>query len=209
MNAYYQDSSVTIYHGDCREILPEVGFVDLVLTDPPYPREFDWCWDALGKGCCGVMMDGAALFTYCGHYQLPKVLADIGKYLTFYWLFIARNKNCPAIHGFGLKACYKPIPAFYKTCQPHHYLPGLLSDDLYVAGATRAAKALHEWGQSELPEPIHRFTRRGDTVLDPFMGSGTTLRAAKNLDRKAIGIDIEERYCEIAAQRMAQEVLAL
>jgi site-specific DNA-methyltransferase (adenine-specific) len=70
----------------------------------------------------------------------------------------------------------------------------------------------HRYHKNEKPLALMKRALEwlpGETILDPFMGSGTTLRAAKDLGRKAIGIEIEERYCEIAAKRLAQEVLPL
>lgn len=208
MKPYYENKGITIYHGDCRDVLPTLeARVDLVLTDPPYMKKFDWCWSVLGSHCAPLMRENSALFTYCGHYQLPKVLVDVGAHLTYWWLFIARNDSAPRVWGYKLRATFKPVVAFFKGGQPAHLLPGLFADDLKVAGAVRAAKALHKWGQSPVYEPIMRFCPEQRTVLDPFMGSGTTLRAAKDVSRKAIGIEIEEKYCEIAAARLAQEVL--
>lgn len=205
MKPYYQKCGITIYHGDCLDILPSLpqDSAQLVLTDPPYPKEYSYLWDYLGQIASHVMKNDAILFSYCGHYQLPTVLNALGKYLKYWWLFIARNHSAPAVWGYHLRACFKPIVAYIKEKQPAHRLPGLFPDDLHVAGAVRAAKSLHHWGQGPIPEPILRFTdEKIGLVLDPFMGSGTTLFEAKKRNRRAIGIEIEERYCEIAATRM-------
>lgn len=206
LEPYYDHDGVTIYHGDCREVLPQLSkeSIDLVFTDPPYAREYDWCWSALADGATPLMKIGAALFTYCGQYQIPKVLNDIGSYLSWWWLFIARNSSSPPLYGYSIVATFKPILAFYRERQPKHLLPGLLPDDLHVAGSVRMGKALHEWGQAPVFEPILRFCPKGGIVLDPFLGGGTTLWAAQQHGRRGIGIEIEERHCETAARRCSQ-----
>lgn len=84
-----------------------------------------------------------------------------------------------------------------------------LGDELTTEPGVWEGARLHKWGQGLVRTPILYATEPGGLVLDPFMGSGTTLRAAKDLGRRAIGIETEERYCEIAAKRMAQLVLDL
>ncbi|MBD3268429.1 hypothetical protein GF373_17315 [bacterium] len=205
MKPYYQKHDITIYHGNCLDImpyLPKESF-QLVFTDPPYPKEYSYLWDYLGQIAFHAMKKDAVLLSYCGHYQLPTVTEALGRYLKYWWLFIARNNSSPIVWGYKIKACFKPIVAYIKDTQPVHRLPGMFPDDLHVAGAVRTAKSLHHWGQSPIPEPILRFTdEKTGLVLDPFMGSGTTLFEAKKWGRQAVGIETEEKYCEIAASRM-------
>jgi len=205
---YYADEWVTIYHGDCRDIAPTLVAVDLILTDPPYPREFDYVWDVLADVGAGALREGCSLLTLCGHYQLPRVISALSRTLTYRWLCIVENGGQqPIMHGWNVKVCFKPLLWF--TRGPGRKRP-LLRDNFSIRrGSFAEARRMHGWGQAILAEPILVLTDPDETILDPFLGSGTTLRAAKDFGRKAIGIEIEERYCEIAASRCAQEVLAV
>ena len=208
---YYQDEWVTIYHGDCREILPELQKVDLVLTDPPYPKEYSYVWDALGKIGSQVLDDGGSLLTLCGHYQMADVIKTITQYLKYHWCCILPNNMQPIMHGWNIKVCWKPILWFAKGTPRKHEL---IYDNFALMGKRESlwvGNHIHKWGQSEemALKPIIQLTNDGETILDPFLGSGTTAYCAKKLNRKCIGIEIEEKYCEIAAKRCCQGVFNL
>ena len=223
MKPYYQDSAVTIYHGDCREILPTLEPVDLVLTDPPYLLKMS----GGNKGCLGESMNYIKeikgftdngvdysfldrfnnFFCFCSQQQIPELLT------------IASNKG----HAKLLKWMKpNPVPAFYNTYLPdveyivHCWQPNRLFGEC----KDRSTFIVHNCGNRDTIHPnekpinviknlLVKGSVVGDTILDCFMGSGTTLRAAKDLGRKAIGVELEEKYCEISANRMSQEVLAL
>jgi site-specific DNA-methyltransferase (adenine-specific) len=203
---YYDEGGVTIYHGDCLNVLPNLELVDLVLTDPPYnvginyghhddamPAEqyAAWCreWFALARGV------SSRTIVFPGHGNLGL------------WFEIHR----PAAVG----AWHKPgNPAGGGVIQFCEWEPWLLwgkpmgGSDVVRATVNRQL----DTGSHPCPKPRKLFTAlcvqsKAQTVLDPFRGSGTTLRAAKDLGRRAIGIEIEERYCEIAAKRLGQEVM--
>jgi len=206
---YYQDDAVTIYHGDCREILLTLDSVDLVLTDPPYG--LDW----RGHGASTQTWNG--LQNDDGNLDLRPIL----------------NMPC-AVVAFGANCYPEQLPHRGRwICWDKRTIDGaadaMLGSPFELAwsnqrsGFDRIIRVLHggvvnadghgpRMHPTQKPLAVIRqlviwYTEPAMTILDPFMGSGTTLRAAKDLGRKAIGIEIEEHYCEIAADRMAQMVL--
>jgi site-specific DNA-methyltransferase (adenine-specific) len=211
MNPYYDHAGMTIYHGDCREVLPDLEPVDLVLTDPPYGMNYVSAWRKQHLRLGGIAGDdnfpmwlfdieyNVAMFVFCrwdNLFEIPKPKS-----------FIVWDKGSHSMgdlnHEYGRQweGC-----AFYPG--PNHRFIKRPVDVIRVA-RINPSLLMHP-----TEKPVRVITpliecHDATTVLDPFMGSGTTLRAAKDLGRKAIGIEIEEKYCEIAARRLAQEVLPL
>jgi len=196
MEPYYQDKYATIFHGDCLELLPEMPKVDLVLTDPPYPNNSDH------------FLNGIDL--------ARKIIWEIEKYCDEALIFwsereIPKTKFKLLAHHICL---YNNVNGkLYESC--YHFGHGdvkrsdVLKGWLPKKGIGPANKEfVGHTNQKNLVQVIKLLKKcECECVLDPFMGSGTTLVAAKQLNRKAIGIEIDEKYCEIAAKRLSQEVL--
>lgn len=204
MKPYYQDDWATIYHGDCREILPALPKVDLVLTDPPYginfaaqpttgqrksgqPRE---TWDAFPPDeevFRLILEHGLAVVIWGGNYfPLP---------LSRCWLSWYKPDAPPSMGNVE----YAWTNADKNSRQISHSIAA--TNQERVGHPTQKPLRVIVW-------TIHEIAPLSKTILDPFMGSGTTLVAAKQLGRKAIGIELEEKYCEIAAKRLQQEYLS-
>ena len=211
MKAYYQDDQVTIYHGDAREVLQELdleGEVS-VITDPVWPNSTP---------------------DIVGHEDPTGLFSEVCKLLEGKIDRIAVHLGCDSDPRF-LQAVPSSLK-FIRSCNLEyarpHYKGRILytGDTAYLFGEpTKSRKGRHlipgrfvdsssDGKQTDHPCPrklghvkwLVRWFGEG-VVLDPFMGSGTTLRAAKDLGLKSIGIEIEEKYCEVAVKRMAQGVL--
>lgn len=325
---YYQDDAVTIYHGDCREIVPGLGRFDLVLTDPPYGKvkgEFDHMWTnrpAMLEDCkewaaliAGAMKSNATLYWFAWPTLAGRIEGIIAEHLHLL-SHIVWKKPSPVGQKTSAETLRAPMPVTERIIMAEQYgadsyalgesgyatkcdelrgfvfeplraylaseweRAGLTNQDANLATGTQMAGHWFTRSQWSLPtrsnyerlqeyakekgndvlrreyeelrreyEELRRYfdcthrdqktdlwefkpsteriahptvkpldlilymiklsARPGATILDPFAGSGTTGRAAKDLGRKAVLIEREERYCEIAARRMLQEVLPL
>jgi len=250
MKPYYQDDYCTIYHGDCREILPSLPKADLVLTSPPYnmrtriskgkyierektdhfSKKYSEFHDAMpiadyyefhGKIIETLLRTSPIVFI---NIQIVTGSKEawfrlMGRYSLYIKDIIVWDKGegQPAMHRSVINRSYELIlvlesnasagRAFTKS----YFKRGEMADVWRIGRGGNGDSDGHAalFPETLASKVIVNWTKIGDTVLDPFCGTGTTLRAAKDHQRKAIGIEICEAYCEIAAKRMQQEVLAL
>ena len=267
MKPYYEYNGVTIYHGDCEEILPQLPKVDLIFTSPPYnlgttaigsggfqmwkkekighydPEAGMRARGGQGKWSGGALADG---YGTCKDSMPPDEYREWQKrILLLCWAqltdegAIFYNHKPRILNGcVVLPIDYLPeelrptlrqeviwkraggmnfSPSFY--CPTHERILVIAKDNwrLRDKGASGQGDV---WEVNQEADPLHPApfpeelpgiaieTTSANLVCDPYCGQGSTLRAAKKRGRRAIGIDIEERYCEIAAKRLSQEVLS-
>lgn len=209
MTPYYADDLVTIYLGDCREWMPEA---DVIVTDPPYGMSYR---HGARKGGHRFGADEQAIVGDFEPFD-PGLIVERGVPTV---LFGANHfaDRLPASRGWLVWDKRDGTAGNDQSDAELAWTNVLTVARVYSArwsGAHRTGREQREGRQHVNQKPVAlmawvlSFMPPG-TVLDPFMGSGSTLVAAKEAGRKSIGIEIEERYCEIAAQRCSQEVLGL
>lgn len=222
---YYQDKYSTIYHGDCLEIMPELEPVDLILTDPQFflppvghgtrGRESEFC-GSLGDL---LMLENAYTKAFDEFKRLLKVTGQLyvnchdRSYPSFFRLAYTRWPRVDAI------IWYKPTGRVGSGWRKAHeiLLHGATPETIYSIGFRQdvvgimPVRTLNRQHPAEKPIDLGGFIMEvvpmPGTTLDPYMGSGSYLISAKVSGFKAIGIEIEEKYCEIAVRKLSQEVL--
>ena len=218
---FYHRAGQTIDHGDCTAVLPTfvAESFDFVLTDPPYLVNYRGRWDGKRTPIAGADRDDWLRPAFA---ELWRALKSDAVCVSFYgW------PACDRFVGVWKELGFRPVShlAFVRTVRGlgrftrgKHETAFLLAKGRPPKPATgiadvipwvRERKAVHpnQKPVHTLTPLLQTFAPAGGTVLDPFMGSGSTLRAAKELGLRAVGIEIEERYCRHAAERLTQDVL--
>ena len=258
MTPYYDEDGITIYHGDCRDVLPRLSGVACTVTSPPYNTlgsrvPVNGSGKMAGDGWLAKVSeigyaDDLDEQTYtAGQQDVAALCAEAsGSTASFFYNHKIRYRDAGLKHPLDLVRSFRGwvlrqeivwardggvafnarmfcpsderIYWMVRPIGPGRGLPGSYVWNQASASDFTVWRMRQEIGIDGHPCPyplqlparcIQATTGPGDLVLDPFMGSGTTLVAAKAAGRRAVGIELDERFCELAVRRLAQGVLAL
>lgn len=189
---------VDIRHGDFREALADLSGIDAIITDPPYPHEFIPLLGDLAAWADKVLKPDGVLAVLMGQTYLPEVYRLLDGHRPYRWT------GCYLTPGNGYASMARRVQSNWKPLIVYGGGPRF-ADIIRSEGQDAAAKSLHHWGQDygAFHTVVERLTVRGQTVADPFMGSGTTLLAAKALGRHAVGADTDPAHVATARERLS------
>jgi len=207
---YAEVKMIEIKTGDFRELSKGLAddSVDLVLTDPPYGREYLPLWADLGRIAARVLRPGGFLVAYSGQMYLPEVMGMLGAHLRYYWLCALHMPGAGAkIWSRKLRQQAKPALVYSKGKPGKHEW----WCDYLVSPNGHGDKKYHHWGQTIAPvkQLLVWYSYPGNLVLDPCIGSGTTAVACLQTGRNCIGYEIDPMVADVARARLASAQLPL
>jgi len=199
----------TLKCGDSLKLMKELpeNSIDLIITDPPYLKEFLYTYEYLAEESPRILKDGGSLLMIVGHFAIPQVVKYFDGKMKYRWMMWLNQ--CNGQHprmAMGIEVLWKPVLWYVKRAYPSGR--GFIRDGVEITGKAGQKKKLHKWEQdpSWCEYFITKLCPEGGTVLDPYMGSGSTGEAAIKNKRKFIGFDIEKEYVDISKTRLAQAV---
>ena len=182
--------------GDFEEVFADIkdGSVDCIITDPPYPKEFLECWNKLSRFAKRVLKPNGFCIAYSGQMHLPEVMKRMSENLDYYWTFSVYHEGLTQIvNGVNLICRWKPVLIFQNQKKKINNT----FQDYFIS--EKREKNSHDWQQSltGVSYLVEMFTNPNDLILEPFAGSGTTIKAAINKNRRIIASEINENTYNI------------
>lgn len=204
VNAFPTDKC-NLFAADIRNGLPNIpdNSIDAIITDPPYPREYISLYAYLGEIAERVLKPGGSLLAMAGQSYLPDVVKLLNEFIGYHWClaYLTPGGQAPHLFTRNVNTFWKPVIWCVKGTYSGDCIGDVLKSDV-----NDNDKRFHHWGQSVsgFRDIMERFTDPGQTVLDPFLGGGTTGIVALSMGRSFIGCDIDENTVLNAEQRMRE-----
>lgn len=223
---YYEHAGITIFHGDCREILPALS-AESIITDPVWPNPSNLLVGSLDpwklwEEACGCISGFDRLVVQLGALSDPRFLQYVPRSLPFLrvcWLeYLPPSFRGKCVMASDVAYVFGEAPAVLpdgRVCIPGVCRANPSNSDFKRSNGANRSKKTYDARQRSLPHPAARRFHHvawlvkwfaGESVIDPFGGSGTTALACKRLQIPCTLIEIEESYCELAANRLSQEI---